>query len=118
MSNQPPPAQATNNDSWFNIDFTSMLQNCGCLTRDAAKLDSRSQSSNMSRRKLVQNEDGGYEYESLSHASQDWVDLDFESFQQDNRQTHYTNTHDPQAFDDYVTTHPVDFDRNIQLFFH
>jgi len=101
-------------DSWFNLDFTSMLQSCGCLARDApAKLDSNS--SNMSRRKLVQNADGGFEYESLSQASQEWVDLDFDSVNFDNRQTAGTNN--PQTFDDFETKNPIDFDCKIQLYF-
>jgi len=108
MNNQPQ-AQTSNNDSWFNLDFTSMLQSCGCLARDTAtKLESRSQSSNMSRRKLVQNDEGGYEYESLSHASQDWVDLDFEGLNQDGRATYHTNN--PHTFDDFETKNPIDFD--------
>jgi len=113
MNNQNN-SQSQNNDSWFNLDFTSMLQSCGCLARDnpAQQLDSHSSTS---RRKLIQNADGGFEYESLSQASQEWVDLDFDSVNFDNRQTAGTNN--PQTFDDFETKNPIDFDCKIQLYF-
>jgi len=93
------------NSGWLSSDFSSFFKNCGCGGRD----DKESQSSNMSRRKLLQtNNNNEVENDNRSTISnQDWVDLeDFPVFNPEDL---------GNGLDEYETKDPMNFDRNIFL---
>jgi len=93
------------NSGWFSTDFSSFFKNCGCGGRD----EKESQSSNMSRKKLLTNDNNNaVENDNLSALSnQDWVDLeDFPVFNP-------ADANIGAGFDDYETKDPINFERNI-----